>query len=40
LTRELAALPARLRSLDDAPPYTVDVSPTLRALAAEIDAHT
>ena len=40
LTRELAALPARLRALDDAPPYTADVSPSLRALAAEIDAHT
>ena len=40
LTRQLAALPARLRALDDAPPYAVDVSPTLRALAAEIDAHT
>jgi nicotinate phosphoribosyltransferase len=40
LARELAALPARLRGLDDAAPYPVDVSPTLRALAAEIDAHT
>jgi len=40
LTRQLAALPAPLRALDDAPPYTVDVSSTLRALAAEIDAHT
>jgi nicotinate phosphoribosyltransferase len=40
LARQLAALPAPLRALDDAPQYPVDVSPTLRALAAEIDAHT
>jgi nicotinate phosphoribosyltransferase len=40
LARQLAALPAQLRALDDAPPYAVDVSPTLRALAAEIDART
>ncbi|MGE5170179.1 MAG: nicotinate phosphoribosyltransferase [Rudaea sp.] len=40
LARQLAALPTRLRALDDAAPYPVDVSPTLHALAAEIDAST
>jgi nicotinate phosphoribosyltransferase len=38
--RQLAALPERLRSLDPEPPYTVDVSDALRALAAQIDAAT
>jgi nicotinate phosphoribosyltransferase len=38
--RQLAALPERLRSLDAAPPYPVEVSAALRALAAEMDART
>ena len=38
--RQLAALPERSRSLDQDEPYPVEVSPALRALAAEIDAHT
>jgi len=36
---ELARLPERLRSLDDAAePYCVDIAPSLVALAAEVDA--
>lgn len=34
---ELATLPQRLRSLDSAAPYPVDVAPELHALAAEVD---
>lgn len=37
---ELARLPQRLRSLDDADPYAVDIAPVLRNLAADIDART
>lgn len=37
---ELAKLPERLRSLDDASPYPVEIAPALRKLAAEIDART
>jgi nicotinate phosphoribosyltransferase len=37
---ELAQLPERLRALDAAAPYPVTVSPTLRRLAAEVDAVT
>jgi nicotinate phosphoribosyltransferase len=37
---ELAALPPRLRSLDERALYPVDVSPALRALVADVDAHT
>jgi nicotinate phosphoribosyltransferase len=37
---ELSQLPERLRGLDEAPPYEVEVTPGLRALAAEIDART
>ena len=37
---ELARLPQRLRSLDDADPYAVDIAPVLRKLAADIDART
>lgn len=37
---ELARLPESLRSLDGAPTYEAEVAPALRALAAEIDAHT
>ena len=37
---ELAKLPERLRSLDDGDPYPVEITPALRDLAAEIDAHT
>ena len=37
---ELARLPERLRSLDDAEPYPVAIAPPLRSLAAEIDART
>jgi len=37
---ELARLPERLRSLDDAEPYRVEIAPPLRSLAAEIDART
>lgn len=36
--REVAALPEPLRSLDPAPPYAVEVSAALRALAADVDA--
>jgi nicotinate phosphoribosyltransferase len=36
--REVAALPEPLRSLDAQPPYEVEVSEALRALAAEVDA--
>jgi nicotinate phosphoribosyltransferase len=38
--RELAALPAHLRSLDPAPPYAVDVSAPLQDMARRLDAHT
>jgi hypothetical protein len=31
-------LPNSLRSLDESEPYTVEVAPALRALAAEVDA--
>jgi nicotinate phosphoribosyltransferase len=37
---ELARLPERLRALDAASPYAVAVSPSLRKLAAEVDAAT
>jgi nicotinate phosphoribosyltransferase len=37
---ELAGLPEHLRSLDAADPYPVEVAPSLRRLAAEIDALT
>jgi len=37
---EVARLPDRLRSLDDAEPYAVEIASTLRNLAAEIDART
>jgi len=37
---ELARLPQRLRSLDAADPYSAEVSPALRRLAADIDART
>ncbi len=37
---ELSQLPERLRGLDEAPPYDVEVTPGLRALAAQIDAQT
>ncbi len=37
---ELARLPDRLRALDEAAPYPVEVAPALRRLAAEIDART
>jgi nicotinate phosphoribosyltransferase len=40
LRGELKRLPARLRSLDEAEPYAVEVAPELRALAAAVDAHT
>ncbi len=36
----LARLPAELRSLADAPPFAVDVAPSLRATAAALDART
>ena len=36
--RQLAALPEPLRSLDAGPPYPVEVSAALRALAAAVDA--
>lgn len=35
---EMASLPLTLRSLEQAPPYLVEVAPSLRALAAELDA--
>jgi nicotinate phosphoribosyltransferase len=37
---ELAKLPGRLRALDAVEPYPVSIAPTLRKLAAEIDAAT
>ncbi len=37
---ELRALPQRLRSLDPGVAYAVEVSPALRALAADVDAQT
>jgi nicotinate phosphoribosyltransferase len=37
---ELARLPEPLRALEGAPLYEAEVSPALRALAAEIDART
>jgi nicotinate phosphoribosyltransferase len=37
---ELARLPERLRALDEAEPYDVAVSASLRALAAQVDART
>jgi nicotinate phosphoribosyltransferase len=36
----LARLPAPLRSLDDAEPRPVEIAPSLRTLAAEVDART
>ncbi|HUL92276.1 MAG TPA: nicotinate phosphoribosyltransferase, partial [Burkholderiales bacterium] len=40
-TRQLAALPPRLRRLDQAAePYRVDISKALRELAAQVDART
>ena len=38
--RQIAALPDDLRSLEAAPPYPVEVSSALRALAEEMDART
>ncbi len=38
--RELSALPEPLRGLADAPPFAVDVAPSLRRMAAEVDART
>jgi nicotinate phosphoribosyltransferase len=38
--RELAALPDALRSLDEAAPYGVEVSPALRALVGAADAQS
>ena len=38
--REVAALPEPLRDLADAPPFAVDVAPSLRRLAAAVDART
>ncbi len=38
--RQIARLPARLRSLEAAEPYRVEVSEPLRSLAAEIDARS
>ena len=38
--REIAQLPERLRSLDPASPYPVEIDPDLEALAAEIDARS
>jgi nicotinate phosphoribosyltransferase len=35
--RNLARLPQSLRRLEHVPPYTVEISPALRALAAEVD---
>lgn len=40
LRGELARLPARLRSLDEAEPYSVEVTPELLALATAVDAST
>ena len=37
---ELGRLPERLRALDDAEPYPVEIAPELKRLAAEIDART
>lgn len=37
LKAELARLPESLRSLEEAEPYAVDVAPSLRALASELD---
>jgi nicotinate phosphoribosyltransferase len=37
---ELARLPDRLRALEEAAPYPVEVAPALRRLATEIDART
>lgn len=37
LRRELASLPAPLKSLNDAPPYEVRISETLRKLTREVD---
>ncbi|MBI3608517.1 MAG: nicotinate phosphoribosyltransferase [Nitrospirae bacterium] len=37
---ELARLPPASRSLDDAPPYPVTITPALRALADTVDART
>ena len=36
-TQQIAVLPEPLRQLDPAPPYRVEISPSLRALAAEVD---
>ena len=38
--RQLATLPERLRALEDAAPFAVEVAPSLSRLAAEIDART
>jgi hypothetical protein len=37
---ELAGLPERLRVLEAAEPYSVEVAPALRHLALEVDAQT
>jgi nicotinate phosphoribosyltransferase len=38
--RQFAGLPERMRSLDAADPYPVEITTALRALAAELDART
>ena len=38
--RQLAALPERLRMLDEAAPFAVEIAPSLVRLAAQIDART
>jgi nicotinate phosphoribosyltransferase len=38
LRSELTALPAALTELAIAPPYPVEISPAIRALAARLDA--
>jgi len=37
---QIAALPPRLQALDAAAPYPVEIAPSLRALAAAVDAQT
>ena len=39
-TQQIAMLPEPLRQLDPAPAYRVEISPSLRALAAEVDRAT
>jgi nicotinate phosphoribosyltransferase len=39
-SEELARLPPRLRALEEAEPYPVEIAPELRRLAADIDART